>query len=413
MSATAASRSTSLTRSSPTSEKTVVPSATAAATARAGTSSSEGISLAGTSVRAQGAGQRPDGRRAGVAGDEGDVDAPMRCRTRDVAEPGRSAVDAGHVDRAARHDAPGHHEEGRRGGVAGHGALDRLEGRRADPHDATLAPGLDRQVGARLGQHLLGVGAGGHRLAHDRRAARPRARRGGWPTSPGRWPPWRSSRCRAARRPGRAAAAGSARPGRATVGAHEPERLGHPVHGPGRERLVADQLGLPVEPGHQAGQEAHGGPRVPAVEGRGGRCRRARPPCTTTVPSSWRSTPAPMASTAASEAATSAPSESPWMTDVPSASAPSSTARCEIDFSPGRADGAAARHAAVDDEDARAPSRQLLGPAAVARAASTALGQGVGVGAVDHQDEHAARSLRPSARSRCRRCRCPHRRPAR
>ena len=46
MSATAASRSTSLTRSSPTSVKTVVPSATAAATARAGISSSEGISLA-------------------------------------------------------------------------------------------------------------------------------------------------------------------------------------------------------------------------------------------------------------------------------------------------------------------------------------------------------------------------------
>ena len=50
MSATAGKRSTSLTRSSPTSEKTVVPSATAAATARTGISSSDGISLAGTSV---------------------------------------------------------------------------------------------------------------------------------------------------------------------------------------------------------------------------------------------------------------------------------------------------------------------------------------------------------------------------
>ena len=52
--ATAASRSTSLTRSSPTSVNTVVPSATAAATASAGTSSRDGISLAGTSVPRRG-----------------------------------------------------------------------------------------------------------------------------------------------------------------------------------------------------------------------------------------------------------------------------------------------------------------------------------------------------------------------
>ena len=47
---------------------------------------------------------------------------------------------------------------------------------------------------------------------------------------------------------------------------HELERLGHAVHGPTRERLVTDQLGLPVEAGHQAGQQAHGGPRVAAIE---------------------------------------------------------------------------------------------------------------------------------------------------
>ena len=57
MSATAARRSTSLTRSSPTSVKTVVPSATAAATARTGTSSSEGISAAATSVARSGPGR--------------------------------------------------------------------------------------------------------------------------------------------------------------------------------------------------------------------------------------------------------------------------------------------------------------------------------------------------------------------
>ena len=48
ISITARRRSTSLTRNSPTSEKTVVPSATAAATASAGISSSEGISAAVT-----------------------------------------------------------------------------------------------------------------------------------------------------------------------------------------------------------------------------------------------------------------------------------------------------------------------------------------------------------------------------
>ena len=52
----------------------------------------------------------------------------------------------------------------------------------------------------------------------------------------------------------------------AHVGAHEPEGLGHPVHGAGRERLVAHQPGLPGEPGHEPRQQAHGGPRVAAVE---------------------------------------------------------------------------------------------------------------------------------------------------
>ena len=70
MSTTAARRSTSLTRSSPTSEKTVVPSATAAATARIGISSSEGISAAATSVAFSGwaVGRDADGRGVSGAG---------------------------------------------------------------------------------------------------------------------------------------------------------------------------------------------------------------------------------------------------------------------------------------------------------------------------------------------------------
>ena len=50
------------------------------------------------------------------------------------------------------------------------------------------------------------------------------------------------------------------------VSAHEPERLGHAIHGPARERLVADQICLPAETRHQTDQQPHGGSRVPAVE---------------------------------------------------------------------------------------------------------------------------------------------------
>ncbi len=76
-------------------------------------------------------------------------------------------------------------------------------------------------------------------------------------------------------------------------------------------------------------------PEFPQSMAPSARWRRPRPPCSTTVPSAGRSTSTPMASTAARDAATSAPSESPWITEVPSARAPRRMARCEIDFSPG------------------------------------------------------------------------------
>ena len=63
--------------------------------------------------------------------------------------------------------------------------------------------------------------------------------------------------------------------------------------------------------------------------------RRLRPPRIVTLPPSVLSTPAPIASMAANDAATSAPSDKPWTTEVPSASAANKTARWEIDFSPG------------------------------------------------------------------------------
>ena len=85
MSITACRRSTSLTRNSPTSEKTVVPSATAAATARAGISSSEGISAAATVVAWSGGAPASgaDARMVAVPSGAGVTVtcAPMRWRT--------------------------------------------------------------------------------------------------------------------------------------------------------------------------------------------------------------------------------------------------------------------------------------------------------------------------------------------
>ena len=88
-------------------------------------------------------------------------------------------------------------------------------------------------------------------------------------------------------------------------------------------------------------------PEFPQSSAAAGSCNRPRPPSMTKLPSACRSTPAPMASTAATVAATSAPSDRPTMTDRPSAKAANITARCEIDFSPGVRTDAATGHAAV------------------------------------------------------------------
>jgi len=75
-------------------------------------------------------------------------------------------------------------------------------------------------------------------------------------------------------------------------------------------------------------------PELPRSTGSTGAWSSDRPPCTVTfLP--WCSTTAPRAATAAEVRATSSPSDSPVMVDVPSASAASSRARCEMDLSPG------------------------------------------------------------------------------
>ena len=369
MSATAARRSTSLTRSSPTSKNTVVPWATAAATARMGISSSEGISAAGHVGRLQRrrgsaltrmVACRPDASSASVSPPGTSVtSAPMRSST--LTKPSRAGplVDVGHVDRAAGDHGAGHGEERGGGGVARHGALDRLERRGPDRDDAAFAPRLDRDVRAGLGQHLLGVRPV---VMASRTTVAPLGREPG--QEDGRLH-LRAGHLRGPVDPAQRAAPHAERRQAARAvaldrRAHLVERLGHPVHRPLGEGLVADELGPPGQARDEAGQEPHGGAGVPTVErvaaaGGAGSGPRAddRP-----LPSSPARRATPMASTAASDAATSAPSESPCTTDVPSASAARRTERCEIDFSPGvrtvprqgtppsttRMRGAAARH---------------------------------------------------------------------
>ena len=145
-------------------------------------------------------------------------------------------------------------------------------------------------------------------------------------------------------------------------------------------------------------------PEFPHSSGPSARCSRPRPPWRTTVPSSWRSTPAPIAATAASEAATSAPSESPRTLDVPSARAPRRTARCEIDFSPG----------------VRTDPRQGTPPVTTRTRGGVTTGARPGSGSRATRPPRTASRRRrgrrpgsarpacppPSARFRCRRCRC-------
>ncbi len=62
--------------------------------------------------------------------------------------------------------------------------------------------------------------------------------------------------------------------GRLHAGAHLPQRLGDPLLGPARERLVADELESPLLAGQDPGGEPHNRPGVAEVE-RG--IRRAQP----------------------------------------------------------------------------------------------------------------------------------------
>ena len=117
---------------------------------------------------------------------------------------------------------------------------------------------------------------------------------------------------------------------------HPAQRLGHAPHRPPRQRRVAEQLGLERAAREQAHEQPDRRARVAAVE-------RARPPpCRPAKPTPWTraSSPASVISTPSARSAAavdrlSPPRPSPRASTAPSASAPNSSARCEIDLSPG------------------------------------------------------------------------------
>ena len=205
----------------------------------------------------------------------------------------------------------------------------------ARPDLDTTGFGTDPRAGGP--QHPLGVVAGRDRLNDGRRARRPRrAPRGGRTTSPARWRP-------GARSGSGAAAAPSIADRQMPVGASPRRRPSGRAardapHRPRAERLVARQLeaGRPVpRAGRAAGARAfprcHSRSARPATEARAGRRRRRA----AVSPSS--STWTPSARTAATVDSVSPDRPKPVTTLSPSAIAPSSTARWEIDLSPGSA----------------------------------------------------------------------------
>ena len=154
------------------------------------------------------------------------------------------------------------------GGIAGHGVVAGADRAAPHSHQAPRSPGLDDHVGPGGGQHLLGVG--GHRLVDHRlplggdtgqqhgrldlgaghRGRVLDAAEGATGDLEGRQVPL--------------AHAGKLRP-------HAAERIGHPVHGPGPQRVVAGEGGGARHRGGQAGQEAHPRTGVAQVHcGRGG-----------------------------------------------------------------------------------------------------------------------------------------------
>ena len=247
------------------------------------------------------------------------------------AHPRRVDADAGDDQVRAGQQRGGEHERRRRGDVARHLDLAELEPLRrldADPPGATL-----RRTPA--AQHPLGVVARRNRLDHGRL---PSAKSPASSTQDFTWALATGSSYSIARS-GRPSIASGRCPSAVDTRTHPGERLGDPGHRPRGQRFVAPELELlPGLPGEDPGEQADERARVAAVDRP---VRRAQPPKADTrdpqeTPSSpSSSTPAPSARTARIVDSVSSERPKPRTIVSPSQIAPSRTARCEIDLSPG------------------------------------------------------------------------------
>ena len=200
---------------------------------------------------------------------------------------------------------------------------------------------------------------------------------------------------REARHRGRRSAAACRRRGR-RARAHRAQRLDDARHRPRRQRRVAGQHREERPAREQPGEHAHRRAGVPAVE-HAPPARASpstpRPPTVTRSPRSPE--PTPSCAERARSRATSAPSPRGLVISArPSASAANSSARCEIDLSPGRRSRPVQRRGATDDElvGPRRAHASRSGDVVAERRAGPAL-ERVGAGRGDDEHEHTRAAL--------------------
>ena len=241
-------------------------------------------------------------------------------------------ADAAHGDLRAGHDRAGDQEEGGGGDIARHG--DSLPAQ-ALPAAHAHGQAVFLDLHAEAAQHALGVIARFLRLGDrgDAVGKQPGQQDGGFHLRAG--DRGGDSRWRAGCRRGRSPAACSASPWPSTSRAHLPQRDGHAVHRAAAQRVIAGEGGAEGLPGEDAHQQAGGGA---GVAGPQRLCRRAQAVqadavhahdlvprrCARPSPAGSRRWPAYPRSRG-----------SRVMVVSPSASAPKSSARCEMDLSPG------------------------------------------------------------------------------
>ena len=193
----------------------------------------------------------------------GQLDDVGAHRPQHVQQPSAARVHAHPPEHqlGTRHDAGGDDEERRRGEIRGHLDVARLQREAAEDRGLARDEGTGR---TERRQHALAVVAGGMRLAHVRLAICVQARQ-----------QQRRLHLRAGHRQGVVDAAqrlAATDPQRraAILGldhrAHRRQRLDHPPHRPRRQRRIADQHAVEALARQQAGEQAHRGARIAAVQ---------------------------------------------------------------------------------------------------------------------------------------------------